>query len=80
MLNLLLERLAEVDSVKDKFNGLNERATKEPQTKEDILDLVKLTKYRLNENEFPELSAEEVVEGIKGCKQVLVETSDYYYI
>lgn len=80
MLQQLLEHLSQLTSVTDKFVELEEKAAKVPESINDIIELVRLCKYQLDEEEFPELKQEQVLLELSECRQILVQSDEYFYI
>jgi hypothetical protein len=78
MLNQLIEELEQVPSVIDKITSVHEKAKQAPGTPADLIELVRLTKYRNDEKDFPLVNHVMVDKEIQSCKQVLVEKNFYY--
>lgn len=80
MLEQLLDNLNKLTTVTDKFVQLEDKAKKAPVSSEDILELIRLSHYEMNEDEFPGLNQEQVLLEFNECRHVLVETGNYFYI
>lgn len=80
MLNQLLDNLSELRTIEEQFSEINDRAGKIPETKEEIKELAVLTTFKLDVDQFPMLALPEIMVMAQKCKQVLVETGDYFYI
>ena len=80
MLQQLLDELSKTTSLLDKFYDLEERAKVTPQTTEQILDLLMLTKYDLTKENITYIDQSRIENEIVNCKQILIYTNDYFYI
>lgn len=80
MLIQLLEHLGSIESVQDKFLRIEEMVTKTPTTAEDVINLIKMSRYTLDSEQFPKLKQSEVFAAFNDCKQVMTQQDADFYI
>lgn len=80
MLIQLLEYLDSMESVPEMFVNVEKRALSKPQTKEDVLFLIKMSRYQIDSDQFPKLKQSEIFAAFNDCKQVLVKSDSDFYI
>jgi len=80
---MLQELLKEIDVVPSVVDGLQEtrRLVEEgPKKPEDLLALVKLAAFGLDKNNSHNIDHNIILRQFSNCRQVLVQTDDYFYI
>jgi hypothetical protein len=80
MLTQLIEHLDKMVSVQDKFREVEEAVLKKPTCKEDVIYLIRMSRYQLDAEQFPKLKQNEVYAAFNDCKQVLTKSDADFYI
>jgi hypothetical protein len=81
MLTQLLQELDKLPPIEKKLESLKHRAQKEPESIQDLVQLIKLaTDISGTFDEFPIIEHQAVESEFERCRQILVKQDDYFYI
>jgi hypothetical protein len=79
-LNKFVASIDKADAVDVKIRNLLEEVLRMPETKEDLVKLMRLASAGPVIEAAPDINVEAVNMQLVQCKQILVATNDYYYI
>lgn len=80
MLTQLFQHIDNMQSVQELFESMEKRVVTKPQSKEDVLFLIKMARYQIDSDQFPKLKQSQVFAAFNDCKQVLIQTDTDFYI
>jgi hypothetical protein len=80
VLKKLLDGFSKSDAIDVKVRKLLIEAQKIPETKEELMKLVRYATVNPILNNIPDVNVDAIHIQLKSCKQILVATDNYYYI